>query len=305
MPVRLYKIASFQDETLKDSIIDKNIISILYTQDGFSFALYDSLKNKFTALESFRISVLNKNIFNESFHQHFQAALQVELENSVLMTMHAAKAIVNVATNQSTWVPLSLFDEQQVENYLRLNFQEPEGVIRYEINNAIDAVCAYSVYESVIDFFETMFPKSEIHPLQNTLTTQFYAIDKKRFEETTAYCFVEASNFQLFVFKDKKLIFSNRFCYQSSRDFAFYLLSVYEKLNLSPDTVPLVFSGDIFNDAEIWQLLWKYIRNMHYLNGNKHFDFSYHFDHLPIHQYFHLFNAISCVLLEENGKVGD
>lgn len=304
MPVRLYKIASFQDEILKDSVSNKNIISILYTQDGFSFVVYDSEKNKFLALESQRINPLNRNIIGASFHQHLQIALQIEYEKSLLTTLQQAKAVITVAPNQATWVPLSLFDEQQVENYLRLNFCEIEGIVRYEINHSIEAVCVYSLYESVLDFFDTWFPNHEIHPLQSQLTTQFQMIDKGIFEAATIYCFVEPTSFQLFVFKDKKLIFSNLFTWQSSRDFAFYLLSVYEKLELSPDTVPLVFSGDIFNDAEIWQLLWKYIRNIRFLKKNDHFNYSYHLNDIPSHQYFHLFNAISCVLLEDYGKAG-
>lgn len=306
MSIRLYKIASLQDETLKECIFNKKeLVSILYTQDGFSFAVYDEEKNKFIALEAQRINALNRNVIGTSFHQHLQIALRVEYENSIFTDLKQAKSVVTVAPNQFTWVPLTLFDEQQAKNFLQLNCGEIEGIVRYEINSAMAAVCVYSIYESVIHFFDSFLEHYEIHPLHNLLASHFFSIDKNSFEEQTVYCFVEASSFEIFVFQNKKLRFSNKFFYQSSRDFAFYLLSVYDKLGLSPDTVPLIFSGDIFKDAEIWQLLWKYVRNIRYLKGNDPFTYSYHLNDIPKHQYFHLFNAISCVLLEDCGKHED
>ncbi|MDD4848735.1 MAG: DUF3822 family protein [Bacteroidales bacterium] len=302
MPIQFYKIASFQDENLKEFNCNQNILSILYSQDGFSFAIYQKEKNKFLALEAQRINTLNKNIIGESFHRHLQAALKAEYENSLLATFKDHKTVVNIVANQSTLVPLSLFDEQQAASYLQLNYHQIEGSVKYEINNVINAVCVYSVYESVIDFFKNTFSSIEIHSLQNTLSSQFQKVDKKNFEEIALYCYVEASQFFVNVFNEKKLIYSNQFRYQTSRDFVFYILSIYENLGLQPDTVPLIFSGDIFNDAEIWQLLWKYLRHIRYLKGNDSFSMSHTFNHFPPHQFFHLFNAVSCVLLEDCGS---
>lgn len=305
MPIRLNNIASFQDETLKDSNYKDVILSILFSQDGFSFTIYDKVKNKFLVLESFRIQTLNKNIVGESFFRHIHAILSIEFEKPIYSLFKEAKTLINLIANQSTWVPLTLFEERNIKDYLNLNFNEVDGVVKYEIINNLNAVCVYSFNESIFNFFKKTFPKAEIHSLQSSLASHFQIVDKKCFEETTVYCYVEATQYFIYIFQNKKFVFTNQFSFQNSRDFAFYLLSVYDKLNLSPDNVPLVFSGDIFNDSEIWQLLLKYIRHIRYLKGNDQFTFSYRFGEIPLHQYFHLFNAISCVLLEDCGNLED
>ena len=57
------------------------------------------------------------------------------------------------------------------------------------------------------------------------------------------------------------------------RIFIYYILFTAEQLNLNPETLNLVFIGDITEDDEIYNIAYKYIRNISF--GNRNDDFEY------------------------------
>jgi len=304
MSIRTHKIASLRDEAL--SLQLNHVVSALCTQDGFSFTVYDKELNKFLALEAFHFEHQNRNLEKKVVDNHILTLLKVLVDESESMTTFSRKkGSLIFEPNQATWIPLPLFDEQEKEHYILLNFKEVSGKVFFEINNYIEAVCVYTIHGTFLNGLKQLFPNTEMHPLSTVLASQFHQFAKKHIEQSAVFCFVTGTNLYIQVFQNNALIFDNKFPHPTKHDFSYYVLNVYDKLSLNSETVPLFFTGDMPTNSETVQFLQKYIRYVAPLPINDTFSYSYLFDNVEMQRFYHNFNAVPCVLLEEIGKAGE
>ena len=304
MSIRTHKIASLQDEALNLQV--NHIISILCTQDGFSFTVYDKERNKFLALDAFHFEYQHQNMEKKVIDNHVLTLLKALVDESESMSSFSRKkGSLIFEPNQATWIPLPLFDEQEKEHYIALNFNELSGNVLYEVNHHIEAVCVYTVHDTFLYGLKQLFPNTEIHPLQTILSSHFQQFTKKYVEDSAMFCFVTGTRLYIQVFQNNALIFDNSFPYSTKQDFSYYLLNVYDKLSLNSETVPMFFTGDLSATSETVVFLQKYIRQVVPLPANAAFSYSYLFDDIEMQRFYHIFNAVPCVLLEEIGKAGE
>jgi len=304
MSIRTHTIASFKDEAL--NLQENHVISILCTQDGFSFTIYDKDQNKFFALEAFHFEYQNRNLEKKVVGNHILTLLKILIDESEsISSFSRKKGSLIVEPNQATWIPLSLFNEQEKEHYIALNFKEVSGNVLFEINHQIEAVCVYTIHDSFLNGLKQLFPNTEIHALQNMLSSHFQQFTKNNIEHSAMFCFVTETTLYIQVFQNNSLIFDNIFPHPTKQDFSYYVLNIYDKLSLNPDTVPMFFTGDMLIHSETVQFLKKYIRYIAPLPSNPLFSYSYLFDNVEMQRFYHLFNAVPCVLLEEIGKAGE
>jgi len=304
MSIRTHKIASLIDEALNLQV--HHLISILCTQDGFSFTVYDKERNKFLALEAFNFEYQNRNIEKKVVDNHILSLLKVLINESEYMSSFSQKkGSLIIEPNQATWIPLPLFDEKEKDNYIALNFKETLGNVYFEINPHIESVCIYTINDFFLNGLKHLFSNTEIHPLQTVLSSHFHQFAKNNIKQSVMFCFITGQLLYIEVFQKNILIFENKFTHSTKQDFSYYVLNVYDKLFLDPETVPMFFSGDLPLNSEIITFLQKYIRHIAPLPTNTAFSYSYLFDEIEMQRFYHIFNAVPCVLLEEIGKVGE
>ena len=61
---------------------------------------------------------------------------------------------------------------------------------------------------------------------------------------------------------NQKLLLYNTFEYQTKEDFIYYLLFTAEQLQLNPEIFQLKLFGKISKENELYQIAYKYIRNV-------------------------------------------
>jgi hypothetical protein len=105
---------------------------------------------------------------------------------------------------------------------------------------------------------------------------------------------VRSSFIDLIATQNKRLLLFNTFPYKTPEDYIYYLLFVYEKLELNPETVNLVLKGNIDRNSDLYKISNKYIRNVSFGTRPDTFSFSYRFDNLAHHQYAALLNQNLC-----------
>ncbi|MFM9057470.1 MAG: DUF3822 family protein, partial [Bacteroidota bacterium] len=91
-----------------------------------------------------------------------------------------------------------------------------------------------------------------------------------------------------------ELVFFNSFRYRTPEDFIYYLLFSIEQLQLNPDTLPVVFYGELEKISAAWMLSRKYIRNVRFGEKPEGIATSYGFDQFPAHQYHALLSQVTC-----------
>ena len=101
---------------------------------------------------------------------------------------------------------------------------------------------------------------------------------------------MHSERFEVLVINSGKLTFYNTFAYQTAEDFIYYLLFVFEQLKLNPETANVELLGELEKSSAVYQLLYKYIRNIKFGARPDAFDYSFKITSLPKQYYYSLFS---------------
>ena len=99
---------------------------------------------------------------------------------------------------------------------------------------------------------------------------------------------------QIALLEGKNLIFSNSYSYQTSQDFIYHVLLVYNQFNLEPNDIPIHVSGQVIKDSEIFRMLYRYIRRTEIIAAPPTFVFGKKYEKIPDHFYFDLYSLKLC-----------
>ena len=81
------------------------------------------------------------------------------------------------------------------------------------------------------------------------------------------YVHVSDHNFEIIIVQNQKLLLYNSFDYNTPEDFIYYILFTAEQLQLDPNNFQLTLLGLINPLDSLYQICYKYIRNVAFLNN--------------------------------------
>ncbi len=278
------------DKALIKEASKKYRLSIQLALDGFSFCVFDIERNKYSGIEEFsfhKVStpfVLN-NILKELIPK-----------NNWLKIPYDETRIVFEST-KSTIIPTPLFDENHSADYLLFNHYLDFGdKIFYERLTNLDAVNIFAVPEIILHTLNQFFPEASIHHFASPLIENLLILNKNKDEDMRIFANIRKSWFDLFVMNGKNLVFVNSFKYKTTEDFVYFLIYVMDQLNLNPEKAELTFLGEVTKISTLFELTFKYVRNVNFGKRSQDYEFSYVFDEIPEHFYFNLLNLQRCEL---------
>lgn len=251
--------------------------------DGLILAVKEVQKNRFIALENYK--------FQEAYTFDTVVDLLSLLSKESKLIPNKYKAVTClIVNNLSTIVPAPLFEESRKNMYLRFNtaLNEDELVVVDDIKN-LDAKNVFALSSVLKTKLASLFPNVSYHHCSTVLIESLLAQSKNQ-PVKRLFVHVQPSHFEAIVVEGKNLLFYNTFNYQTPEDFIYYLLFVYEQLQLNPETIEAVLLGDIEKNSETYLLSQKYIRNLKFGERSESADYSYQLQTLPKHTYFTLFN---------------
>ena len=254
----------------------------LFMQAGekeFSYCILDCLKNKFLVLESF----VCDELIPESLKQI--PLLQNDYHMIRFMTVN----------NRSTLIPELLFEPSEQELYLKFS-KNPE-VNENARSDRIGHLGIINVYYSNAGLLNS-FPGNSLSPeifhLTTALIESIWANYKNQIHDDHIFVHFRENYFDLLVFDRKQLKYCNSFMIKAPEDLVYYLIFVMEQLDLNPEESEVTLLGAIDKASPGYDLVSKYIRNLHFLSRNDSYSYSYVFDDLPGHYYFPLLNLGLC-----------
>lgn len=281
---KLTQLHSFIDEAFDAK---KTASYQLLLQVGISdilISILDKQKNKYIALEKYAVSnVHNFDGVNE--------LLDTLIKESKLVNHKFQSVTCTIVNNLSTLVPNALFEEERKKMYLKFNatLQGDELVLVDEIKN-LDAKNVFALPISLKGKLDGQFSNVKYHHASSTLIDSLVGNNKNQTGKKL-YVHVQETHFETVVIDGKNLIFYNTFNYQSPEDFIYYLLFVYEQLQLNPEKIETILLGEIEKTSAMYTFTQKYIRTIKFGERADSSDFSYQLQTLPKHFYFTLFNS--------------
>lgn len=82
----------------------------------------------------------------------------------------------------------------------------------------------------------------------------------------------------------------NRYEYQTATDFIYYVLLACNDLKIDRETTELFLSGEVDIQSKIYDMCYRYFRNLSFLQKPENLHFSKAFDIMPKHLNYHLYN---------------
>ncbi len=253
-----------------------------------SLAMYDHSSNEYVAVEQLNFKFSNReNDYLGVFEEYFS--------NSFFKGINYKNIAVLWSADLFSIVPHPLFDGTNLKSYLKISTGytgKQEILTQYE--SSIDSHFIYAVDSRAKKSIENIFPGSGIHHYNASLINALLS-DYKNEQQTTMVAHIQNGHFELAIIDNRKLKYFNRFEYTTSEDVAYYVLFVCETLKISPEEIEFKLAGEIEKKSEIYNLLYKYIRNINLVTRGNKYKLAGELQSLPGHYFYNLFNAINCV----------
>ena len=183
-------------------------------------------------------------------------------ENPLLQASYKKVSVIYV-NNLFTLVPLALFDESKLTDYLKFNTKMLQtDFVTFDHIGTHEIVNVYIPYANVNNYFFDEYGTFTYHHALTHLIKD--VLDNAGHQEQAQIAInVHPLSFEMIVTEQKKLLFANTFDYQTKEDFIYYVLFTLEQLELNPETVQVYFTGTIDPADEKYIIAYTYIRNVH------------------------------------------
>lgn len=273
---------------VKDDLFDVDnlhtyLLSLQVSNHGFRFGVFDNANTRILALEDYKFLNENKvECIEALFESH--AYLKAGFWKSIKLFIRNAKF---------TLVPHSLFSDDLAQELLALNckINENEKVAFYK-HTTLDIVNIFALEQGILNRIQKFYPNKHIEVIHHSSMFMEGVINHTNHNQhINVFAFIEDHLLTIAVRKEDKLLFVNNFKYQTANDIIYFILFVYEEIDLNPEVVPINISGDVDKKSEVYEKLYRFIRFIKFTQKPKTLKLGYLFDEINEHRYFGLLNA--------------
>lgn len=174
----------------------------------------------------------------------------------------------------SSLVPKSLFDEDNLKDYIRFSSKtyDNDYIVYDEFENQ-DMVNVYIPFVNVNNFFLERFGSFEYKHFSTVFISNLLSTYKFS-EHPHLFVHLDKNRMFLVAISQNKLQIYNSFSFQTKEDFLYYILFTAEQLNMNPETFELVLSGLVRKEDKLFSLAYRYIKKVSLLENR----FKYNFE---------------------------
>lgn len=288
MSAQLANVFNAYDESLNTAHSKSYKLSIQFSSDGFSFAIFNTLNSKFLSLETARISLVDQP-------SDFFDALKKFTNDHKWLRNQFARVEVLFESSGSTLIPSSLYHPNDKEALAKFNF-EVDNQMEIGTDKLInaDSYLLYAIPAGLKETLDEIFPVYSLTCHASVLIEVLMILNKNQTSGKRMFVNVRDAEIDIIIIEGKQLLFYNSFPYHSKQDFIYFIIFVIEQLNLNPEEIELMFSGAIDKKSTLFDIAWKYIRNIKFQELPPAYRYSYVFNDIPSHYFFSLLNSGIC-----------
>lgn len=258
-------------------------LSIQISLSGLSFCVLNTDNNSITFIKTRHFDTrLNPLDLLEALKEEFKKEPLIDQSFEDICIIHD--------NDIAALVPLPLFDEDCLADYLKFNSKILKSdYLTYDELTVNDSVSVYVPYMNINNYIYDLHGEFTYKHLSTVLIHALIKIEKNS-QTLKMYVNVHKTHFEIVVIEKSKLLFYNTFIYNSKEDFIYFILFTAEQLKLNPESLNLLFIGDITRDSELYQITYKYIRHVNF--GERHDTYSYPFRPETAHAHFTLIQSL-------------
>ena len=266
----------------KSSLAGKNLhLSIEVREYSVLACLLDKDSSEYLAWASFKC---NK-------WQTIQDILKEEMLN-----WKCSDVSVVFTRNSAMLIPSAFFSADSVKNYLQQqNLIKPGETPRSDFIKNNDCYSVYAANTGDYNLMKEKYPHAVFRHHSSVFVEYLLATaGPKSIKGSEVHACIFDGYMDIVALQAGKLILYNRYYFQTTEDFTYFLLWVYEELKLKPED-SCIFYGEITEKSEQFTLARKYLANAGLAEKSARFAFSPWLGNFPAHRYYSLFIQYLCI----------
>ena len=241
--------------TNNNSDLSYTKLSIQISLNGLSFCVLDSISNTIIKQESTTFS-------EELIPFQVLKKLKEVLENNEIDKMSFSDVTIIHRNTLFSLIPKALFDEKEVANYLKFNTKIlANDLIAWDEILNFDIINVYVPFVNINNYIYGLYGEF-VFQHNGTVLIQSLLNNFDGGKEPVCYVHVLEQQLDIIVIANKKLLFYNSFNFSTKEDFIYYVLFVIEQLKLDAETIKLKLFGNIEEDDQLFNVCFKYVRNV-------------------------------------------
>jgi len=276
----------YEDTFVKNAVSSYNL-SVLVGTDRFSFLAFDQEQQKVQLLKSYQ--------FNEDKQVALKTIVHEVYTQDTLLSAGFNQVSIAIVNEKNSLIPSRLYHENQESTYLRrlVDLPEEDALFVNEIPE-LDIQNVFAVDQGLKNILHSYFPNAGIFHTSTLFIKGARELSKHR-NGFQLYLNVIGRKFQIVLFENQDLLFSNMFTFKLANDFVYYMLLVFDQFKLKPEAVPLYLCGQITDDSEIYKLIYRYVRHIHFISLPHFLNFGPQLKNQTNHHFFNLYCLKLCV----------
>ncbi len=277
------------DETFDINQTGNYSISIQAGPDGYAFSVLDPLRNKYILLKHIPFE-------GEMSADQLEERIAGIHGNDEFLARDYKSVLFSWQCPRYTIIPGPLFQKDRLRAYFEFNHHLEElDEIHYNKLRGADACNVFVIPSEIAGIVHRSYGNvkyfNQVTPfIENGLVAHGGKGTRK-----TVMAGIYGKYVDVAVAEGEKLLLCNTFPWKDDADLVYFILYVYDQLKLSGEETPLVISGEIKKDSDVYGMLRSYIRNTVFEKRNDHFIYSYTFNDVEAHWFVNLFNLRLCV----------
>jgi len=229
-------------------------LSIQISLNGLSFSIIDTIDNKIVATDAVLFKI-------ESTPYLMLKELKTLLEKHKIINQKFSEVQIIHKNNLFSLVPKALFDSNELANYLKFNTKIlANDQIAYDELKNHDIISVYVPFTNINNYIFDNFGEFEFRHSSSVLLQTL--LQQKPNSKSICYVYVAEKEMEIVVLNQKKVLIYNQFLYKTKEDFLYYILFMYEQLQLDVENVKLKLFGKIEEDDELFKICYTYIKKV-------------------------------------------
>jgi len=260
-------------------------LSIQCSTDGFSFILFSSLENKIIEIADFGHdaeeweSAFSRIRFDHSylFNGNYQSIKILVESSSFLLVPDQFYKQENETKLFETSYPVNKKQKLLVDNLPRLNSK-----LIYEIDQRLSM------------WLDQQFPKAIITSHLTHWIRLIHAVNALNTFPYKVFINIRDGYFDLAILAEERIELINTFQFKAAEDAVYHLLNTTRSLGRDPGVFNLIISGKIEQDSLLYNLLYKYVKNIGFAPMLNRFDKPETLKTTSPHLYYTLIHSEIC-----------
>ena len=259
-------------------------LSIQVNLNGLSFCILNRTSNTIEYLNYFPFEV-KLNPFDALNR------LKTELSTNTIFSDEFRDVTIIHQNELSSLVPKALFDENNKADYLKFNAK----ILKTDYLTHDDVVSndSCNVYVPYVNFNNYIFETfgEFVFKHSSTLLIDTVLQQNKTNEDPQVVVNVNSNFIEVLVVENQKLQLFNTFEYTTKEDFIYYILFVYEQLQLDVETTKIQVLGSINHGDDLYAILYTYIRHVEIIPSQFNYKFAEGINTEHLHHHYLILNS--------------